>query len=222
MAFPDPALAEPGGLLAVGGDLSVPRLVAAYERGIFPWFGPDEPILWWSPDPRFVLLPQDLHVGRSLRKTLRRGRYEVRFDHDFRSVLEGCARVPRPGQDGTWITDSMREAYTRLFEAGYAHSVEAYEDGRLVGGLYGVAMGRVFFGESMFARAPDASKVAFVVGLAWMRRHGLALVDCQLPTAHLARFGARPVPRTLFLADLGRFLAQPGLPIGPWVDAERA
>jgi len=222
VAFPDPALAEPGGLLAVGGDLSVPRLVAAYERGIFPWFGPDEPILWWSPDPRFVLLPQDLHVGRSLRKTLRRGRYEVRFDHDFRSVLEGCARVPRPGQDGTWITDSMREAYTRLFEAGYAHSVEAYEDGRLVGGLYGVAMGRVFFGESMFARAPDASKVAFVVGLAWMRRHGLALVDCQLPTAHLARFGARPVPRTLFLADLGRFLAQPGLPIGPWVDAERA
>jgi len=222
VAFPDPALAEPGGLLAVGGDLSVPRLVAAYARGIFPWFGPDEPILWWSPDPRFVLLPQDLHVGRSLRKTLRRGRYEVRFDHDFRGVLEGCARVPRPGQDGTWITDSMREAYTRLFEAGYAHSVEAYEDGRLVGGLYGVAMGRVFFGESMFARAPDASKVAFVVGLAWMRRQGLALVDCQLPTAHLARFGAKPVPRTVFLADLGRFLVQPGLPVGPWVDADRA
>ncbi|RMG93396.1 MAG: leucyl/phenylalanyl-tRNA--protein transferase [Deltaproteobacteria bacterium] len=219
IVFPDPRAAEPSGLLAVGGDLSVERLLAAYRAGIFPWFGPDEPILWWSPDPRFVLFPDELHVGRSLRRALRRRPYEIRFDHAFAEVVRACARAPRPGQSGTWITDDMIEAYVRLHEAGVAHSIEAYEGDTLVGGLYGVAVGRIFCGESMFARADDASKIAFVRGIEWMRRHGLELVDCQVRTDHLERFGARPIPRDRFLAQLAQNREGPGLPTGYWADA---
>ncbi len=219
IVFPDPSLAEAGGLLAVGGDLSVARLLAGYRRGIFPWYAEGEPILWWSPDPRFVLFPDEFHVGRSLRKTLRRGRFSVRFDTAFGAVIRACAEVPRPGQDGTWITPDMIAAYEALHAAGFAHSVEAYCGDELAGGLYGVALGRVFFGESMFARRPDASKVALAVAMDWMRGRGLELVDCQMPTAHLARFGARAIPRIRFLELIARLCDAPGLPTGSWSTA---
>lgn len=196
------ALPDPDGLLAVGGDLSVERLLAAYSRGIFPWFSRGDPILWWSPDPRFVLCPEQIHTGRSLRRTLARSTFRFSFDQAFADVVEACSRVPRAGQPGTWITPGMRRAYVALHEAGHAHSVEAWREGKLVGGLYGVALGRVFFGESMFARADDASKAAFVVLCRHLARWGFPLVDCQMETAHLARFGARHIPREDFAAQL--------------------
>lgn len=200
--FPDPERAEPNGLLAVGGDLSAERLLNAYSLGIFPWYGEGLPILWHCPDPRFVLVPSALHVPRSLRKQLRRGVYDVRFDTAFDEVIEGCARTRRPGQRGTWITDDMREAYGELHRLGYAHSIESYVEDRLVGGLYGVSLGSVFFGESMFALAPDASKVAFVVLVEQLAAWGFSLIDCQQETEHLARFGAEPWPRARFLEAL--------------------
>ena len=197
--FPPPERADRSGLLAVGGDLTPPRLLAGYRRGIFPWYSEGQPILWHSPDPRFVLLPGKLHVPRSLEKVLRRRTYEIRADSAFSEVLRACAEVPRPGQDGTWITAEMQEAYRTLHRLGHAHSVEAWRDGALAGGLYGVALGRVFFGESMFTRAPDASKAAFVTAARALFDAGCLLIDCQVETDHLARFGAVDVPRRRFL-----------------------
>jgi leucyl/phenylalanyl-tRNA--protein transferase len=202
-AFPpvEVALAEPNGLLCAGGDLSPDTLVAAYTRGIFPWYSDDQPILWWSPDPRMVLFPNEFRVSRSLAKTIRAGKFEVRFDTHFREVIAACA-APRCEGGGTWIVDDMRAAYTRLHQRGIAHSAESWRDGELVGGLYGVALGRVFFGESMFTRETDASKVAFVVLMAKLQRDGFCLVDCQQETRHLARFGARPIARAEFVRHL--------------------
>lgn len=210
-AFPplSRALREPDGLLAVGGDLSVERLVAAYSRGIFPWFSAGDPILWWSPDPRFVLDPAQVHIGRSLRRTLTRGTFTFSFDRAFRAVIEACATAPRDGQAGTWITRGMIEAYVRLHEAGHAHSVEAWQDGELAGGLYGVSLGRMFFGESMFARADDASKAAFAVLCRQLAAWQFPLVDCQMQTAHLARFGAGFMPRANFARIVADAVAQP-------------
>lgn len=196
------ALRNPDGLLAVGGDLSVERLLAAYSRGIFPWFSQGDPILWWSPDPRFVLDPAHVHAGRSLRRTLAQGNFSFSFDQAFADVVKACARAPRAGQPGTWITPAMQRAYVALHEAGHAHSVEAWQNGELAGGLYGVAIGQMFFGESMFARADDASKAAFVVLCRHLAGWGFPLVDCQMETAHLARFGARHVPRDWFEAQV--------------------
>lgn len=213
--FPPPQLAEAGGLLAVGGDLSPERLVNAYRMGIFPWYSEGEPIWWHSPDPRFVLDPERLHVPRSLAKVMRRRPYEIRFDTAFREVITRCARVPRPGQRGTWITREMVRAYLRLHELGVAHSAEAWLDGRLVGGLYGVSLGDVYFGESMFAEAPDASKIAFVVLVRWMVARGIRLVDSQVHTEHLARFGAEEWPRERYLERLAELVDRPTRR-GPW------
>ena len=199
------ALHEPNGLLAAGGDLSVERLIAAYKSGIFPWYSAGQPILWWSPDPRMVLYVDEFRVARSLRKTVAQKRFEVRVDADFEAVIHGCA-APRPTQGGTWITTPMLQAYLRLHQRGFAHSVEAWRDGRLAGGLYGVAIGRMFFGESMFTREPDASKVALVHLVARLHHAGVPLLDCQQETAHLARFGARPVPRAQFADEIGRLV----------------
>ena len=191
------ALESPNGLLCAGGDLSPERLVAAYSRGIFPWFSEGEPILWWSPDPRMVLFPGELKVSRSLRKRVEHGAYQLTADTAFRRVMEECAR-PRRGQSGTWIVPEMIAAYTALHARGLAHSVEAWREGRLVGGLYGVALGRVFFGESMFSRSPDASKVALVELVRRLRGKAFRLIDCQQATAHLASLGAREIPRARF------------------------
>lgn len=210
----DKALKYPNGLLAAGGDLSVPRLLDAYRRGIFPWFGEGEPILWWSPNPRMVLFPEELRVSRSLAKRLRRHDYEVRADTSFRAVMEGCA-APRGDQPGTWITPLMLDAYTTLHAAGYAHSVETWIAGELVGGLYGVALGRVFYGESMFTRVPDASKVAFVHLVRELARRGFGLIDCQMRTAHLASLGGREISRPNFTSRLRELLNYPDVP-APW------
>jgi len=209
-AFPPPERADRSGLLAVGGDLSPARLLAGYRRGIFPWYSEGQPILWHSPDPRFVLLPGQLHVPRSLEKVLRRRTYDIRADTAFPEVLSACAAAPRPGQDGTWITTAMHSAYLRLHRLGHAHSVEAWRDGELVGGLYGVALGRVFFGESMFTRGPDASKAAFATLARSLFDAGCLLIDCQVETEHLARFGAKDITRRRFLRLLG-----PAVQAGP-------
>jgi leucyl/phenylalanyl-tRNA--protein transferase len=213
--FPSPQEAEPDGLLAVGGDLSPQRLLNAYSCGIFPWYAPRSPILWWSTDPRLVLFPSELHVSRSLRRVLNRGRFQVTFDQAFEEVIRACACAPRPGQEGTWIVPEMVEAYSRLHHLGFVHSVEAWRDDRLVGGLYGVALGRAFFGESMFFSEPDASKVAFVHLVHRLERRQYDLVDCQQTTAHLLRFGAREVRRTEFLQRLALALDHP-TERGPW------
>jgi leucyl/phenylalanyl-tRNA--protein transferase len=211
--FPDPGEAEtePNGLLAVGGDLTPRRLLAAYRAGIFPWFSEGQPILWWSPDPRMVLLPDELQVSRSLRKTLRRNRLQVSTDQAFGQVIRGCAG-PRPDGDGTWLLPEMIAAYSELHRLGLAHSVEVWQDGELVGGLYGVSLGRAFFGESMFSRVADASKVA-LVQLAELCRHaGFAFIDCQVYTEHLCRLGAHEIPRPEFLQRLEKALQQEGAP----------
>ena len=214
--FPPPELAlqQPNGLLAAGGDLSPSRLLDAYAQGIFPWFGREDPLLWWSPDPRMVLYVRELKIARSLRRTIRSGRFRVTMDTAFSAVVSGCAE-PRPGQDGTWITPEMHAAYCRLFEMGYAHSVEAWTGDRLVGGLYGVSLGRMFFGESMFTRASDASKVGFVHMVAQFARWKMPLIDCQMPTSHLATFGAREIPRAAFLDQVSQ-LVQDSAPPTPW------
>jgi leucyl/phenylalanyl-tRNA--protein transferase len=191
------ALKSPNGLICAGGDLSPERIVDAYGHGIFPWFSEGDPILWWSPDPRMVLFPDELRVSRSLRRNLARGAYETRFDTAFRDVIEACA-APRDGQGGTWIVPEMVHAYTRLHELGFVHSVESWLDGELAGGLYGMALGKVFFGESMFARAPDASKVALVKLVERLRAQGFRVIDCQQSTPHLASLGAREIPRNAF------------------------
>jgi leucyl/phenylalanyl-tRNA--protein transferase len=205
------ALDEPNGLLAAGGDLSPGRLIAAYRQGIFPWFGEDEPILWWSPDPRMVLYPEELRVSRSLRKALRRDDYEIRVDTAFRAVMEACAQ-PRPGQAGTWIGARMIDAYCALHEGGFAHSVETWREGRLIGGLYGVAHGRAFFGESMFSRATDASKLALTHLVRQLERCKFGLIDCQMRTSHLASMGAREVSRARFSRQLEQLVNYPSDP----------
>ncbi len=217
-AFPPPEKADRSGLLAVGGDLTPERLLSAYARGIFPWYSAGQPILWHSPNPRFVLEPDKLHVGKSLRKTLKAGTYEVRYDTAFADVITACGQVPRPGQDGTWITGEMRDAYVELHRLGFAHSVEAWADGELKGGLYGVSLGAAFFGESMFARAPDASKVAFSTAVERFKGWGFHFIDCQVETEHLARFGAEHWPRRRFLDALATALREPTRR-GPWTEA---
>ena len=204
--FPDPALAmsEPNGLLAVGGDLSVGRLLSAYRLGIFPWYSDGQPILWWTPDPRAVLFPNHLKVSRSLRKVLRRGDYRVTLDHAFDAVMAGCA-APRADDEGTWITAEIRHAYNRLHQHGFAHSVEAWQGEQLVGGLYGVSLGRVFFGESMFTRRSDASKVAFVHLVRYLQGRGYGVIDCQVSSRHLMSLGAQELPREVFQGLLRRY-----------------
>jgi leucyl/phenylalanyl-tRNA---protein transferase len=210
-AFPPPEAADRSGLLAVGGTLTPRRLVAAYRRGIFPWYAPGQPVLWHSPDPRFVLPAGKLHLPRSLRKTLRRQTFLVRADSAFGRVLQACADTPRPDQDGTWITPEMAAAYETLHRLGIAHSVEAWQGPELVGGLYGVALGSVFFGESMFSHVPDASKVAFVTLAGALFAAGCRLIDCQVETEHLARFGAESWPRRRFLRELASAVEGPSL-----------
>lgn len=200
--FPPLERALEGGLLMAGGDLSPQRLLAAYARGIFPWYEAGSPILWWSPDPRCVLFPEKLHVGSRLSRTLRSGRFRFSVDERFEEVIRACALVPRPGQNGTWLVPDMVEAYLRLHRLGHAHSVETWQDGELVGGLYGVLLGRAFFGESMFHRRPDASKAAVVHLTMWLRERGVQMVDCQQTTPHMLRLGAEEVPRRRFLALL--------------------
>lgn len=220
-SFPpvDTALEDPNGLLAAGGDLSSERLLDAYARGIFPWFGDGDPLLWWSPDPRMVLRVDELHVSRSLRRVITSARYTVTFDTAFREVMVGCAQ-PRGTRDRTWITPDMIAAYTRLAALGYAHSVEAWSGGELAGGLYGVALGRMFYGESMFSRRRDASKVVLVHLVRQLERWGFEIVDCQMSTQHLASLGARDIPRAEFLRQLRRLVRLPGVP-SPWaLDAD--
>lgn len=202
------ALEDPNGLLAAGGDLSLPRLLAAYENGIFPWYSDGQPVLWWSPDPRMVLFPAELKIPRSLKKRIARRDYEVTADTAFGEVMRGCAG-PRSGQDGTWITGEMIDAYTRLHRAGHAHSVETWIGGRLAGGLYGVALGRMFYGESMFTRSPDASKISLAHLVRQLERWGCGMIDCQMTTAHLARFGAREIRRVDFMRKLGELVNYP-------------
>ena len=213
--FPPASWASSDGVLAIGGRPDPETLKEAYGRGIFPWPHEGWPLLWFCPDPRFVLVPQEAHVSRSLRKVMRRGTYEVRADTAFRDVIARCAGKPRPGQDGTWITQDMVAGYTALHDEGLAHSIEAWKDDRLVGGLYGISLGAVFFGESMFADEPDASKVAFATLLANLVRWRFALVDCQSYTDHLARFGAEDWPRARFLRLLKKALQEPTRR-GPW------
>lgn len=212
-AFPpvDRALRDPDGLLAVGGDLEMHRLLSAYRKGIFPWFNPGQPVLWWSPDPRAVLFPAELHISRSLRRTFSRQRFRFSIDRDFEGVIRACAATPRRDQAGTWITDSMLSAYLELHANGHAHSVEAWHGDMLAGGIYGVALGRVFFGESMFTRVRDASKAALVVLVRELIARGFVLLDCQVASGHLATFGSRDIPRRDFLQLLEQH-AQSGTP----------
>lgn len=202
------ALRSPNGLLCAGADLSPARLIDAYSRGIFPWFSEGEPILWWSPHPRMVLFPADLKVSRSLRRTVTKGMFETRFDTAFSHVMRECA-APRDGQPGTWIGPEMVEAYSRLHELGFAHSVESWRDGRLAGGLYGILLGRVFFGESMFSRETDASKVALVQLVERLRTLEVRVIDCQQATRHLASLGARAIARRDFAQLLAESIQYP-------------
>jgi leucyl/phenylalanyl-tRNA--protein transferase len=196
------ALSEPNGLLCAGGDLSPERIVEAYQNGIFPWFSDGQPVLWWSPDPRMVLFPPEFKISRSLGRTLRARRYEVRLDSAFAAVISACAKTPRAGQDGTWITRKMQNAYQKLFERGVAHSVETWIDGQLAGGLYGLSIGRMFYGESMFSRVTDASKIAAAHLARFLEQRGFGMIDCQMSTPHLASLGARQIPRAKFIRQL--------------------
>jgi leucyl/phenylalanyl-tRNA--protein transferase len=208
-------MAEADGLVGVGGDLDPRRLLLGYANGIIPWYSEEQPILWFSPDPRFVLFPDRLHVPRSLRKVIRRGRYEVRLDTAFEEVILSCKQARRPRQRGTWITRGMLRSYLELHRLGLAHSAEAWRDGRLVGGLYGVSLGGLYSGESMYTREPDASKVAFVWLVRQLHRWGCGLIDSQIHTEHLARFGAENIPREEYLAMLPELVRMPTR-FGPW------
>jgi leucyl/phenylalanyl-tRNA--protein transferase len=216
LAFPPVHLATHEGLLAVGGDLSVERLLLAYKSGIFPWYSDDDPILWWSPDPRLVLYPEEFKISKSLKKTMRQEVFRVTMDTAFEQVIGACAQTPRDDQgSGTWITDEMKAAYCALHERGYTHSVEAWHDHQLVGGLYGVALGRAFFGESMFSAMSDASKVCLAHLVRYLKERNYTLIDCQVATAHLASLGARTIPRETFIAQLENAVRYPSS-IGPW------
>lgn len=203
------ALTEPNGLIAIGGDLSLPRLLSAYRQGIFPWFSEGEPILWWSPNPRMVLYPNELKISNSLQKTLKKNTFDVRFNTAFRAVITACSATLRAQQAGTWITQDIIEAYCRLHDAGYAMSAESYIDDQLVGGCYGVRIGNMFYGESMFHHKTDASKVAFVSLVQHLHAQGIGLIDCQMKTAHLASLGAREINRAAFLFQLSGLINNP-------------
>ncbi len=215
LIFPPPEDANEEGIVAVGGDLHPKRLLLAYQQGIFPWPARGYPLLWFSPDPRFALVPSAAHISRSLRKVIRRGELHVTADLAFAEVIDACAAMPRPHQQGTWITRELREGYLALHELGYAHSMEAWRDEELVGGLYGVALGRTFAGESMFTSEPDASKVAFTTLLGHLAAWNFRIVDCQVHTDHLARFGATMWPRDRFLAEWRAAVREPSL-LAPW------
>jgi leucyl/phenylalanyl-tRNA--protein transferase len=215
VAFPPPQLASQEGLLAIGGDLSPERLLLAYRLGIFPWYSDDEPILWWSPDPRLVLYPAEFHLSQSLAKTIRRREFAVSMDRAFERVIRECGRLRSDLGEGTWIVPEMIEAYCRLHAAGFAHSVEAWQGSRLAGGLYGVSLGRCFFGESMFTRVSNASKVALAALVSHLKAEGFGLIDCQVTTGHLQRMGAREIPRDLYLEQLRKYLQAPDR-IGQW------
>ena len=204
--FLNQALSEPNGLIAIGGDLSLPRLLNAYQHGIFPWFSEGEPILWWSPNPRMVLFPDELKISNSLKKTLKNKPFDVRFNTAFRQVISACSHTPRAGQPGTWITQDIIEAYCTLHNAGYAISAECWQDNTLVGGCYGVKIGKMFYGESMFHLVTDASKVAFVHLVQKLKSEGVGLIDCQMKTAHLARFGAKEISRDDFIDNLSSLI----------------
>jgi leucyl/phenylalanyl-tRNA--protein transferase len=196
--FPPVSKADEEGLLAIGGDLSTERLLLAYRSGIFPWYNEDEPICWWSPDPRFVLFPADLKISSSMKTVLQNGKYRFTTNRAFEHVIQNCKTVTRKGQDGTWISPAMQKAYITLHKLGYAHSAEAWQDGELVGGLYGIRLGKMFFGESMFSLKPNASKFAFINYVQQLQKEGVQLIDCQLHTNHLESLGARMIPRELF------------------------
>lgn len=200
------ALAEPNGLIAIGGDLSFNRLLSAYQQGIFPWFSDGEPIMWWSPNPRMVLFPNALKISNSLKKTLKNGLFEIRFNSAFRQVISACSHTPREGQPGTWITADIIDAYCKLHDAGYAISAECWLDNKLVGGCYGVKIGNMFYGESMFHHVTDASKVAFVKLVQKLTDEGVGLIDCQMKTAHLASFGAKEISRDDFIQQLSKLI----------------
>jgi leucyl/phenylalanyl-tRNA--protein transferase len=207
--FPPPDYADPSGLLAVGGDLSKERLLEAYRLGIFPWYSDDQPILWWSPDPRLVLDLKDFIISRSLRKTLKKGVFQVTFDRAFEAVIQACAAVPRVAQNGTWITEEMQEAYINLHALGYAHSVESWCGGKLAGGLYGVSLGKAFFGESMFHLKTDASKVALATLVETLKHWDFHFIDSQMTTEHMLRLGAKELPRRICLKRLQSALRHP-------------
>jgi leucyl/phenylalanyl-tRNA--protein transferase len=214
LRFPSPRMADADGLLAIGGDLSEQRLVLAYRMGIFPWYSEGDPLLWWSPDPRLLILPEDFHVSRSLKRLIRKGRFQVTFDSAFDRVIDGCA-ARRPESGGTWIVPEMVRAYRQLHHSGFAHSVEAWLDGSLAGGLYGVSLGGCFFGESMFSRVPNASKVALASLVRFVVERGFDLVDCQVTSDHLVRLGGKEVARETFLDMLEKSMEKPTLR-GKW------
>ena len=215
--FPPPHLAGSDGLLAIGGDLCKERLLLAYRMGIFPWFSSnEEPIMWWSPDPRLVLYPQDLRVSKSLKKVINKNIFQITIDSSFEQVISLCAQIRLQKNEATWIGDEMIEAYCNLHEAGYAHSVEVWYKGELAGGLYGVALGKSFFGESMFTRISNASKVAFTALVEYLKTLSFDMIDCQIPTEHLRSFGAREIPRSIFLKQLNESLKEPAKK-GKWV-----
>jgi leucyl/phenylalanyl-tRNA--protein transferase len=216
LIFPDPELAE-NGLLAIGGDLTVPRLLLAYRSGIFPWYGEGDPLLWWSPPERALLRPGHLHLSDRTRRSLRQRPFEIHFDSAFEAVIGHCSRVPRSGQDGTWITAEMREAYVALYRAGHAHSVEAWRDGELRGGLYGVSQGRAFFGESMFSLEPEGSRAALAALDKRLAAWGFTMLDGQLPHEGLVAYGFKTLPRSLFLVELAEAIRVEGQP-GSWAE----
>lgn len=214
--FPPPQLASKGGLLAIGGDLSITRLLLAYNLGIFPWYSEGEPILWWSPDPRLIIYPDEVRVSKSLQKVIRKDIFRITFDTEFEEVINLCASVRKQKKEGTWIVPDMIDAYCMLYKSGYAHSVEAWKDNKLAGGLYGVSLGRCFFGESMFSLESNASKVAFVALSQCLKNYAFDFIDCQVATGHLKSLGAKEIPRSIFLKQLKKALALPTIK-GKWV-----
>ena len=205
VVFPPAYLADNSGLLAIGGDLSPKRLLSAYKMGIFPWFNPNEPILWWSPNPRFVIIPSEIKISKSMKQVLRSDKFKVTFDQDFIGVIKGCQNVPRPGQQGTWISEEIIESYYDLFKKGFIHSVEVWHNNELVGGLYGGVLGKCFFGESMFANMSNASKAGFITMAKNLEEHDFELIDCQVYTNHLETLGAKMIPRMDFLKKVEKY-----------------
>lgn len=220
LSFPNPELANEDGILAIGGDLSLDRLLVAYNCGLFPWYNPEDPILWWSPDPRFVLFPEELKIAKSMRSYFNQKKFTVTFDQNFGEVIRNCKTQKRKGQSGdTWISADMIAAYEKLHEAGFAHSVEVWKDSELVGGLYGVSLGKIFFGESMFSKASNASKFGFITLVKYLTAKGFKLIDCQQETKHLTSLGGRNLSRSAFLKIIKENQNEPTTP-GSWSQAE--